>query len=54
LFERFERAVPVTHYGGLGLGLFLVRRIVDAHGGNVRAESAGVGKGTTLRIELPF
>ena len=33
IFERFERAVSAEHYGGLGLGLYIVRRIVDAHGG---------------------
>jgi len=36
IFERFERAVPETHYGGFGLGLWIVRNIVEAHGGDIR------------------
>jgi PAS domain S-box-containing protein len=52
IFERFERAASWRHYGGLGLGLFLTKRIVDAHGGKIRAESAP-GEGATLVVELP-
>ncbi|PTL78245.1 ATP-binding sensor histidine kinase [Vitiosangium sp. GDMCC 1.1324] len=52
VFERFERAVSVDHYGGLGLGLHIVREIVSALGGSVRAESQP-GEGTTLTVELP-
>ncbi|WP_257459359.1 AAA family ATPase [Archangium lipolyticum] len=52
IFERFERAVSVRSYGGLGLGLHLVREIVTALGGTVRVEST-VGAGTTVRVELP-
>ncbi|MCY1078861.1 AAA family ATPase [Archangium lansingense] len=52
IFERFERAVSVEHYGGLGLGLHIVREIVSALGGSVRAESKP-GEGTTLTMELP-
>jgi signal transduction histidine kinase len=52
IFERFERAVPVRQYGGLGLGLYVVRRIVRDHGGSVRLAST-VGKGTTFSVELP-
>ena len=37
---------------GLGLGLYIVRHIVEAHGGTVRAESAGPGRGATLVVEL--
>jgi signal transduction histidine kinase len=39
--------------GGLGLGLAIVRHVVEAHGGTVRAESAGAGQGTTLVVSLP-
>jgi PAS domain S-box-containing protein len=52
LFRRFERAVPVRHYGGLGLGLYRLRRIVEAHGGEVSVDSAP-GEGATFRIRLP-
>jgi PAS domain S-box-containing protein len=52
IFERFERAVSSRNYGGLGLGLFIVKRIVEAHGGTIRVESAP-GEGAAFRIELP-
>ncbi len=52
IFERFERAVPVKHYGGLGLGLYISRRIVEAHGGALRVVSAP-GEGSTFILELP-
>ncbi|QRK07689.1 AAA family ATPase [Archangium violaceum] len=52
VFDRFERAVPVDHYGGLGLGLHIVREIVMALGGSVRVESEP-GVGTTFTVELP-
>jgi two-component system CheB/CheR fusion protein len=41
-------------HGGLGLGLAIVRHLVDAHGGSVRAESAGTGQGATLHVKLPI
>jgi signal transduction histidine kinase len=53
IFDRFERAVSVRHYGGLGLGLWLVRQIVEAHGGSVGVESAP-GQGATFCVELPW
>ena len=43
---------PGSH-GGLGLGLAIVRHLVEAHGGSVRAESDGPGKGTTITVSLP-
>jgi len=52
LFQRFERAVPARNYGGLGLGLYRVRRIVEAHGGEVTVDSVP-GQGSTFRVHLP-
>ncbi len=52
IFERFERAVSSRNYGGLGLGLYIVKRIVEAHGGTIGVESAP-GEGATFHVELP-
>ena len=52
LFDRFERLVPVRHYGGFGLGLWLVRQIVEAHGGTVDVWSR-TGEGSRFTVELP-
>ena len=52
VFERFERAVPTSSYGGLGLGLYIARKIVVAHGGRIGVESAP-GEGATFRVDLP-
>jgi PAS domain S-box-containing protein len=52
IFDRFERAVPSQHYGGLGLGLYIVRQIVEAHGGSVEVESRP-GAGARFEIKLP-
>jgi len=52
IFERFERAVSARAYGGLGLGLYIVRSIVEALGGTVRADSL-LGSGSTFTVELP-
>jgi predicted ATPase/signal transduction histidine kinase/tRNA A-37 threonylcarbamoyl transferase component Bud32 len=54
LFQRFERGVSPRDYGGLGLGLFITRSIVEALGGTVSAQSRGLGSGATFVIELPF
>jgi two-component system sensor kinase FixL len=51
IFDKFERAMP-THYGGLGLGLFITRQIVEAHHGEVAVESVP-GVGSTFRVTLP-
>jgi PAS domain S-box-containing protein len=52
VFEPFERAVPAKEFAGLGLGLFVVRQIIDAHGGSVRVESSP-GAGSTFVADLP-
>ena len=56
VFEHFRQGDPTItrRHGGLGLGLTLVRHLVELHGGIVRAESAGEGYGTTVLIELPL
>jgi len=56
LFERFTQADSTTtrHHGGLGIGLALVRHLVELHGGSVTAESPGVGKGSTFTVSLPL
>ncbi|HEX6731497.1 MAG TPA: ATP-binding protein [Pyrinomonadaceae bacterium] len=56
VFERFCQADggSTRRHGGLGLGLALVRHLVELHGGNVRVQSAGEGKGATFIIELPL
>src|SRR4029077_14187944 len=41
-------------YKGLGLGLFIARMLTEAHSGQIRAESAGLGRGTTFIIDLPL
>jgi signal transduction histidine kinase len=52
IFERFERAVSARQYGGLGLGLYIVRSIVETLGGHVRCESI-LGSGSTFYVALP-
>lgn len=56
IFERFRQAdqSSTRNYGGLGLGLAIVRHIAEAHGGSVEAESPGEEQGTTFTIKLPL
>jgi two-component system, chemotaxis family, CheB/CheR fusion protein len=56
VFERFSQQEnsSVRKYGGLGLGLSIVRDIVELHGGKVRASSGGVDKGATFLVILPL
>ena len=56
VFERFRQADASTNrrFGGLGLGLSIVKHLVELHGGTVRAKSAGEGGGATFCIELPI
>lgn len=56
VFDRFSQAAHVKDraIGGLGLGLAIVRHIVELHGGEVTAESEGKGKGATFRFMLPL
>lgn len=53
IFSKFERAVPARNYGGLGLGLYLSREIVHAHGGTIGVRSRP-GEGATFEVRLPL
>jgi signal transduction histidine kinase len=52
IFQRFERAVPMSHYRGFGLGLWIAGEIVAAHGGSIDVESE-LGRGSTFIVRLP-
>lgn len=56
IFDRFRQADASTtrSHGGLGLGLAIVRNLVELHGGRVRATSPGEGQGSTFVVELPL
>lgn len=53
IFEKFERAVSATNYGGLGLGLYIARQIVGLHGGTIAVTSA-LGAGARFTVRLPM
>ncbi len=53
IFQPFERAVSARSYGGLGLGLHIVRRILEMLKGTIRVESE-LGRGTTFTVDLPL
>jgi PAS domain S-box-containing protein len=52
IFDRFERAAPLKHYGGFGLGLWISRQIVEAHGGHISVSSQP-GIGSEFTVQLP-
>jgi PAS domain S-box-containing protein len=56
IFERFRQMDSSTtrRFGGLGLGLSIVKHLVELHGGAIRAESAGTGKGAAFVVALPM
>ena len=56
VFNRFSQADTsnTRMYGGLGLGLAIVRHLVEQHGGTIQADSAGAGKGATFLVTLPL
>jgi PAS domain S-box-containing protein len=53
IFERFQRAVSARHFGGLGLGLWIARQIVEASGGTIAVASVP-GHGSTFSVTLPL
>jgi len=56
VFDRFRQAdsTSTRKYSGLGLGLAIVRQIIEMHGGTVQAESRGEGQGATFTVRLPI
>jgi PAS domain S-box-containing protein len=53
IFNRFERAASTRYFPGLGLGLYITKQIVEAHGGTIEVKSQP-GQGTTFTVELPL
>jgi signal transduction histidine kinase len=56
VFQQFSQADEASgeRRGGLGLGLAIVKHLVEAHGGDISAESPGAGKGATFTVRLPL
>ncbi len=56
VFDRFRQAdsTSTRQHGGLGLGLAIARHLVEIHGGTIKAESSGDGKGSTFSVRLPL
>ncbi len=56
IFDRFLQADSTSRrrHNGLGIGLAIVKHLVELHGGTIRAESAGEGKGSTFTVDLPL
>ncbi|HMB96194.1 MAG TPA: response regulator, partial [Tepidisphaeraceae bacterium] len=56
VFNRFSQADPSTtrKHGGLGIGLAIVKQLVDLHGGSIHVKSAGDGQGTSFAVHLPL
>ncbi len=54
IFERFRQGATSRKHGGLGLGLAIVRHLVELHGGTIAATSAGTGQGSCFTIRLPL
>lgn len=52
IFQRYEQAISSRASGGLGLGLYIARQIIEAHGGTIRVESQ-LGAGSKFTIDLP-
>ena len=52
IFRRYEQAISSRAFGGLGLGLYIARQIIEAHGGTIRVESQP-GAGSTFSVDLP-
>lgn len=53
IFQKFERAVSERNYGGMGLGLYVTRTLVEALGGTIQVDSQP-GEGATFVVELPL
>jgi signal transduction histidine kinase len=53
IFARFERAAPARNFSGMGLGLYITRQAVEAHGGRITVTSQP-GRGATFIVDLPL